>query len=140
MFLKLGDKSLNQEFLSNYWVANAIHKTQLQLVKNIRIPLIALIKYKGFKVLVRAWTPTDDLDRRRLDDAIIHGNCTDNWKSNFLIMDILSTIADTLKLKPYNSEVHYQRVQIHLGTSLKVIETDNDPFGSIKQLDPTRLS
>ena len=47
-------------------------------------------------------------------------------------MDNLSTIADTLKLKPYNSEVHYQRVQIHLGTSLKVIETEVDPFSSIK--------
>lgn len=36
--------------------------------------------------MVRAWTPTDDLDQRDLDDAIIHGNCSDNWKSNFLMM------------------------------------------------------
>lgn len=98
-----------------------MHRAQTTFTKPLRVPLIALVKYKGFKVLARAWTPADDLDQRQLDDAIIHGNCSDNWKSNFLMMEDLSSIADSLKLKPYNSEVHYQRVQIHLGTSLKVI-------------------
>jgi hypothetical protein len=140
MQLKIGDKNINQEFLSNYWVANAIHQKQIEFTKTIRVPLIAFIKYKGFKILVRAWTPMDLLDLNELDDAIIHGNCSDNWKSNFLMMDSLSTIADSIKLKPYNSEVHYQRVQIHLGTSLKVVETQTDPFSNIKKLDPQRLS
>jgi hypothetical protein len=103
MQLKIGDKNLNQEFISNYWVANAIHQKQIEFTKTIRVPLIAFIKYKGFKILVRAWTPIDLFDQNTLDDAIIHGNCSDNWKSNFLMMDNLSTIADSMKLKPYNS-------------------------------------
>lgn len=101
--LKIGEKNLNQQFLSNNSVANAIHKCQNQLNKTLRVPLIALVKYKGFKVFVRACTSVDQLDPSQFDDAINHGNCSDNWKSNFLMMDNLSTLADSIKLKPYNS-------------------------------------
>ena len=137
--LKIGGKNLNQQFLSNYCVANTIHINQQQFTKAMRVPLVALVKYKGIKVFVRACTPIDDYDAHKLDDSIIHGNCTDNWKSNFLMMDNLSTVADLMKLKPYNSQVHYQRVQIHLGTALKVIESEENPFKKIKALDPQKL-
>jgi hypothetical protein len=30
-------------------------------------------------------------------------------------------ILSALKLKPYFSEVHYQKVQIHLGSNLKIL-------------------
>ena len=40
-----------------------------------------------------------------------------------------------MHLKPYFSEVHYQKVQIHFGSSLKVLKTDIDPYADIKALD-----
>ena len=89
----------------------------------LRVPLKALIKYKGFKVLVRAMTPLDKLRDTEFDDAIVHGNSSDNWKIDFLLVENLTLLLDNLKLKPYFSEVHYQKVQIHLGSSLKVLKT-----------------
>ena len=80
-----------------------IFRCQKDLTKQIRIPLICFIKYKGFKIFVRACTCVDSYTDKQLDDAILHGNCTDNWKSNFLMMDNLTKITDSLKLKPYNS-------------------------------------
>jgi hypothetical protein len=32
--------------------------------------------------------------------------------------------------------VHYQKVQIHLGSALKVLKTQEDPYAEIKALDP----
>ena len=52
-----------------------------------------------------------------------------------MLVEILTDILDCMYLKPYFSEVHYQKVQIHLGSSLKVLKTDIDPYADIKALD-----
>lgn len=61
MKLKFGEKSLNQEFIANYCVANSIYDMRKEWTKELRVPLKALIKYKGFKILVCAMTPLDFL-------------------------------------------------------------------------------
>lgn len=45
-----------------------------------------MVRYKGFKVLVCAMTPLDYLNELEYDDAIVHGNATDNWKIDFLLV------------------------------------------------------
>jgi hypothetical protein len=35
-------------------------------MKEIRVPLMAFIKYKGFKVIVRSMTPVDRYDPKEL--------------------------------------------------------------------------
>ena len=85
-------------------------------------------------------TPLDSLGEDQFDDAIIHGNSTDNWKIDFLLVENLTLLLDVLKLKPYFSEVHYQKVQIHLGSNLKVLKTANDPYSNIRLLDPASFS
>lgn len=65
----------------------------------------------------------------------MHGNSTDNWKIDFLLVENLTIILDHLKLKPYFSEVHYQKVLIHLGSNLKIGKTQEDPYSAIKALD-----
>jgi hypothetical protein len=72
-------------------------------MKEIRVPLMAFIKYKGFKVIVRSITPVDKYDPKEAEDLTIHGNGIDTWKSNFLAVDDLNIITEDLKLKPYNS-------------------------------------
>lgn len=52
-----------------------------------------------------------------------------------MLVENLTDLLDCLHLKPYFSEVHYQKVQIHLGSTLKVLRTEKDPFSSIKALD-----
>jgi hypothetical protein len=69
----------------------------------MRVPLTALIKYKGFKAFVRTLTPLDELNDKDYDNAIIHGNSSDNWKIDFTLADFLIVIIDQLKLKPYFS-------------------------------------
>lgn len=53
-----------------------------------------------------------------------------------MLVENLHLILDHLKLKPYFSEVHYQKVQIHLGSNLKVLQSQENPYASIKALDP----
>lgn len=122
--MKFGDKNLNQEFLANYQIANAIYDSRWEFSKELRVPLKAFIKYKGFKVLVCAITPLDSLNEQEFDDAILHGHSSDNWKIHFMLVENLTHILNKLYLKPYFSEVHYQKVQIHLGSNLKVVETN----------------
>ena len=57
--LKFGEKSLNQEFTANYFVANSIYELRNKWRMELRVPLKAIVKYKGFKVLVCAMTPLD---------------------------------------------------------------------------------
>lgn len=49
---------------------------------------------------------------------------------------MLYNIVDSMQLKPYFSEVHYQKVHIHLGPMLKMVKTPVNPFEKIKELDP----
>lgn len=53
-----------------------------------------------------------------------------------MLVEALTLVLDRLHLKPYFSEVHYQKVQIHMGANLRILETANDPFAQIKALDP----
>ncbi len=102
--LKFGDKNLNQEFLANYEVANAIYSTRYDTKGwELRVPLKALIKYKGFKVIVVAMTPLDSFNEQIFDDSIVHGSSVDNWKIDFMLVEALTLILDKLKLKPYFS-------------------------------------
>jgi hypothetical protein len=48
--------------------------------------------------------------------------------------EYLTLLLDRLKLKPYFCEVHYQKVQIHLGSNLKILETQENPFRGVKNL------
>jgi hypothetical protein len=84
--MKFGEKGLNQEFTANYFVANAMYEVRNKINKELRVPLKALVKYKGFKVLVRAITPLDELQEQQFDDAIVHGNSSDNWKIDFVLV------------------------------------------------------
>jgi hypothetical protein len=102
----------------------------------LRVPLKALVKYKGFKVIVVSMTPLDLLNEQSFDDSIVHGHSVDNWKIHFMIVEVLTVILNNVHLKPYFSEVHYQKVQIHLGSNLKIMETSPNPFVEIKNLDP----
>jgi len=54
---------------------------------------MALIKYKGFKIIVRSFTPVDRYDPKDADDLTIHGNGVDTWKSNFLAVNDLNVIT-----------------------------------------------
>lgn len=65
--------------------------------------MTAFVKYKGFKVFVRAGTIIDECNPADIDSMIVHGNCVDNWLSSFIIIDNLNTITDNLKLKPYTA-------------------------------------
>ncbi len=87
----------------------------------MRVPLKMLVRYKGFKAIVSSMTPLDTLNEQAFDDAIIHGHSSDNWKIDFMMAQNLTTILDVIYLKPYFTEVHYQKVQIHLGSNLKVL-------------------
>jgi 4-hydroxy-3-methylbut-2-en-1-yl diphosphate synthase IspG/GcpE len=58
--IKIGlSKHLNEEFLDSMKVAHAIYNIRKKIDNKIRVPLMALIKYKGLKVLVKAVTPCD---------------------------------------------------------------------------------
>ena len=84
--LKFGEKNLNQEFNGNYFIANALFELRHSFKAEIRVPLKALVKYKGFKVLVSAMTPLDALPQQEFDDSIVHGNSSDNWKIDFMLI------------------------------------------------------
>lgn len=43
-------------------VADSLYKIRYRVEKELRVPLMALVKYKGFKVLVRAATAVDELN------------------------------------------------------------------------------
>lgn len=56
--IKFGEKNLNQEFLANYEVADALYCAREETEGwELRVPLKALVKYKGFKAIVVAVTP-----------------------------------------------------------------------------------
>lgn len=58
--LEIGsEKTLNLQFLESAKVADAIFNLKKKINSKIRIPLSAFVKYKGFKILVRALTPCD---------------------------------------------------------------------------------
>jgi hypothetical protein len=120
--IKFGEKNLNQEFLANYEVANALYAVREETRQwELRVPLKAFVKYKGFKALVVAVTPLETLSEQAFEDAIVHGHSVDNWKIHFTLVEALTLILDRLHLKPYFSEVHYQKVQIHMGANLKIL-------------------
>lgn len=122
-------------------MADAIYASREE-TKNweLRVPLKAFIKYKGFKVIVVAMTPLESLGEQAFDDAIVHGHSVDNWKIDFMLVEALTLVLDRLHLKPYFSEVHYQKVQIHMGANLKILQTVVDPFREIKALDPASFT
>ena len=90
--------------------------------------------------MVSAITPLDFMNEQAFDDSILHGHSSDNWKIDFMIVEYLTTIINKLRLKPYFSEVHYQKVQIHLGSNLKILKTKENPYSMIKELDPNSFS
>lgn len=53
------NKDINQEYLANVETAHTIYTLKDKIREGTRVPLHALIKYKGFKVIVRALTPID---------------------------------------------------------------------------------
>lgn len=58
--IKIGvEKHLNLDFLDSMKVAHTIYNLRKKIDNKIRVPLMALIKYKGFKILIRAVTPCD---------------------------------------------------------------------------------
>ena len=75
--LKFGEKNLNQEFNGNYFIANALFELRHSFKAEIRVPL---------KVLVSAMTPLDALPQQEFDDSIVHGNSSDNWKIDFMLI------------------------------------------------------
>ena len=87
-----------------------------------------MIKYKGFKVLVRTHTPVDDFYGKTLEEKTLHGFHGEIWKTHFLISDELTSILDQINLKPYISDAAFQKNTLHLGNKLRIIETLNDPF------------
>jgi hypothetical protein len=66
--IKIGlGKNINLDFLDNLEVAHALFNIRRKVgskVNRIRVPLTALIKYKGFKIFVRALTPCDKMNQR----------------------------------------------------------------------------
>lgn len=92
--LKFGEKNINQEFSGNYSIANVLYAQRQNFKAELRVPLKAFVKYKGFKVLVSAMTPLDSLPEQHFDDSIVHGNSSDNWKIDFMLVENLTTILD----------------------------------------------
>lgn len=76
---------------------------------------MSFFKYKGIKALVRALTNCDSLNEKEKDQMLLHGNMSDNWKTHFFLVDDLNMILEAMNLKPYNSELYFQRIVIHLG-------------------------
>lgn len=63
--IKIGfSKHLNMEFLYTMKVAHSIYNIRKKIDNKIRVPLMAFIKYKGLKVLVRSMTPCDFLSEK----------------------------------------------------------------------------
>lgn len=66
--VKIGTgKNMNLDYLDNLKVAHALYNIRLKIasrISRIRVPLTAFIKYKGFKVIVRALTPCDFMNQR----------------------------------------------------------------------------
>jgi len=63
MWIRVGGKELNQQFLVNYYINDIFYS--LREIKNIRfrLPLMSLIKYKGFKILVMCDLPFSELEK-----------------------------------------------------------------------------
>lgn len=63
---------------------------------------------------------------------------SDNWKTHFFLVDDLNMVLEAMNLKPYNSELYFQRIVIHLGIELQLISTKDDPFQKIRRYDKNR--
>jgi len=63
MWIRVGGKELNQQFLVNYYINDIFYS--LREIKNIRfrLPLMSLIKYKDFKILVMCDLPFSELEK-----------------------------------------------------------------------------
>ena len=86
------DKGYNLEFLDNLYIAHEIYNRRNKLDPKIRVPLIALVKYKGFKILVQAITPVDSMPQKIKYEKILHGNCEETWKNHFFLVDDLNVL------------------------------------------------
>ena len=47
-------------------------------------------------------------------------------------MDDLNVLLEGLNLRSYSSEVNFQRVVVHFGTEMKMIETHSHPYEKLK--------
>ena len=61
LWLKVGGKELNQQFLINYYLNDIFYS--LREIKNMkfRLPLMSLLKYKSIKILVMCDLPFSEL-------------------------------------------------------------------------------
>jgi hypothetical protein len=81
----------------------------------MRVPLAAMIKYKGFKALCTMNIPISG------DETIIYGLPAEGgFKINSSISDDLKDICKGLKLRQYNSEVRFSNVTIYLDPRCQV--------------------
>ena len=97
------NKEINQEYLANVETAHTIYTLKDKVREGTRVPLHGLIKYKGFKVMVRALTPIDKYSHKDRENRVLHGVCEESWKTHFFIQDDLLLISQTQNMKPYNS-------------------------------------
>ena len=98
MWIKLGGKNINQEFLSMATVADILAILRKNRNVEMRVPLAALVKYKGFKALCVMNIPVSG------DDSIMYGLPAEGgFKINSSISDELKDICKGLNLRPYNS-------------------------------------
>jgi hypothetical protein len=98
MWIRLGGKNINQEFLGLENVADILAMLKKSRDVEMRVPLAAFVKYRGFKAICVMNVPIDG------DATIIYGLPAEGgFKINSSISDELKDICKGLNLRPYSS-------------------------------------
>jgi len=73
LWLKVGGKEINQEFLVNYFLNDILYTFREVKELKFRIPLMSFIKYKGYKVLVMCDMPFTELEKSEVYNLLDEG-------------------------------------------------------------------
>lgn len=115
MWIRLGGKNINQEFLGLENVADILAMLKKSRDVEMRVPLAAFVKYRGFKAICVMNVPIDG------DATIIYGLPAEGgFKINSSISDELKDICKGLNLRPYSSEVRFSNITVYLDPRCQV--------------------
>lgn len=73
LWIRVGEKELNQEFLVNYYLNDIFYSLSELKGHKFRVPLMSLVKYKGLKLLVMCDMPFSELDKSEVYNLIDEG-------------------------------------------------------------------
>jgi hypothetical protein len=120
LWLRVGGKELNQQFLVNYYLNDIFYS--LREIKNIkmRLPLMSLIKYKGKKVLAMIDLPFSELEKTQVYNLVDDGydlQLMNKLKENLeIVEDILNVKSEPIEID------EKKKIAAPLGLHLKIFE------------------